>query len=152
MFAQHAQDETGRFVNNRVATMFMPAWKLITLPRARIGLPQWTTLTRSFRNLDTTVQIAEDASGLRYGQVMWASYSNDNLTGIAWDWREVQKNVVAMFDPMAVQSNVELLDDLDAPLTESQQLLYLNRAIHSLPWQDRVCALWRTRPQLRVAA
>jgi len=144
--------ETASFTNYRRSVMFMPAWKLFTLPRVLVGLPQWPAVAHTFRNLDTTVHIGNDGSHLHHGQVMWGTNSDDNVAGIAWDWRELQENVVAMCDPMAVQSNIELLDECDKPMTEAQQLLYLNRVIHSLTWQDHVCALWRPQPGLRHAA
>ena len=131
--------------------MSMPAWKLFTLPRVSVTVSQWSTVTRTFYHLDTTVHKDFDGSKLHHGQVMWGTDGDDLVAGIAWDWREVQEDVVAMCDPMAVQSNIELFDECAGPVAESAQLLYLNRVIHSLPWQDHLCALWRPAPHFRVA-
>ncbi len=125
----------------------------MTLPRVRMELTQWSEKAHELCILDTTVHIDEDDSQKRHGQVVWGIGSADSLAGIAWDWREVQANVVAICDPMAVQSNLELVDEDDQSLAGSQQLLHLNRVIHSLPWQDHVCALWsQPQPALRRAA
>lgn len=132
--------------------MHVPAWKLMTLPRVRMDLPQWAKKSSTFHNLDTTVHNDDVGPKMRHGQVMWGTSWADSVAGIAWDWREVQANVVAMCDPMAVQSNLELVDAGDQTLTAEQQLLYLNRVIHSLPWQEHVCAVWRRQPAFRHAA
>lgn len=130
----------------------MPSWKVIALRPARTTVLAWSAAARHLRNLDTTVHIDSDAGGLRYGQVMWGTNVAGDVAGLAWDWREVQPDVVAMCDPMSVQTNLELLNRSEEPMTHDQQLLYLNRTIHSLPWRAQVCALWRVRPVLRRAA
>jgi hypothetical protein len=57
--------------------------------------------------------------------------------GLAWDWCEV-RHVIALADPMTVLSNVQLTADDGQRLPRSQELLYLNNAIHELCWQDEV--------------
>ena len=108
---------------------------------------QWAEESHGLSVLDTTVHVDTDGSRMRHGQVVWgiggAGSGCSHVAGIAWDWQEVQEDVVAISDPMAVQSNLELVDQDDQSLGQTQQLLCLNRVIHSLPWQDRVCALWR---------
>ena len=123
----------------------------MTLPHAQSSLCEWPRAVRKLRNLDTTVHLDPELEGLRYGQVMWATNIHNTLAGIAWDWREVRNDVVAICDPMAVQSNVKLIGDQGEPISESQLLLFLNRAIHSLPWQHHIVALWRPRALLKAA-
>ena len=108
---------------------------------------QWAEESHGLSVLDTTVHVDTDGSRKRHGQVVWGiggvGSDASDVAGIAWDWREVQDDVVAICDPMAVQSNLELVDQDDEALGERLQLLCLNRVIHTLPWQDRVCELLR---------
>lgn len=132
--------------------MFIPAWQVFSLPPARSAVAEWSTSVCSLRNLDTTVIADPAEDGLRNGQVMWGTQLQSQVACIAWDWREVQHGVMAICDPMAVHSNIVLVNDDDEPIPASQLLLYLNRAIHTLPWQDQIGSLWLGRRALALAA
>lgn len=132
--------------------MFIPAWQVFSLPPARSSIAEWSEVMRDLRNVDTSV-VADAAEGtLRHGQVMWGTELHLQFACIAWDWREVQHGVLAMCDPMAVHSNIVLVDDKDEPLSQSQLVLYLNRAIHALPWQRAIGSGWLRLPALALAA
>ena len=132
--------------------MFIPAWKVFTLPAARSSLSDWTKYTKLLRHLDTTIHVDHDNGHFRHGQVMWGTNVGPEIAGMAWDWREVQPNVVAMSDPMALQSNLVLIDDDGEPLPESRRLLHMHNTIHALPWQEEICSLWGGAHELKHAA
>src|SRR4051812_49153832 len=55
-----------------------------------------------FVHLGTRVLSAGDADHPCSGQTVWGSPSTELAAGVAWDWIEVQRGVVAMADPMAL--------------------------------------------------
>jgi hypothetical protein len=111
-------------------------WRAI--PPAAASIFEWPGAVRRLQPVGATTYVDGSAGGLRYGRVVWGTELASQLAGISWDWREVRANVLALADPMAVQSNVVLFDDAGRPIRRSATLLFLNRAIHSLPWQQRI--------------
>jgi len=120
--------------------MTLEAWAVIALPVAPTSVSEWPKTVRRLQHLGTTVYVDAEAGGLRYGQVVWGAEVESQLAGIAWDWCEVRSNIVALSDPMTVHSNVVLFDDAGKPINESSKLLFLSRAINSLPWQAQISA------------
>ena len=58
--------------------------------------------------------------------------------GIAWDWAEVEPRVLAIDNPLAIQTNIELLT---APGQEPSPYLLLRSLhviVHGLPWQSNL--------------
>jgi hypothetical protein len=76
----------------------------------------------------------------RRGQVLWGMRFSGRTVGIAWDWEEAQRNVVALADPMRVASNIILTDDNGELVGPSARIMCLNSLIHQLPWQDEFVA------------
>ncbi len=72
------------------------------------------------------------------GQTVWGIPSPDHAAGVAWDWIEVQEGVVAMADPMALVTNLQLTDSRGEVLPSTQAALHLNGIVHALPWQSEV--------------
>ncbi len=64
--------------------------------------------------------------------------ANDGEAGVAWDWVQLSRGVVAMADPMSVISNLRLVGSAGEVLTAWEAALYLNEIVHALPWQDEV--------------
>ncbi|MBA4176029.1 MAG: hypothetical protein C0505_05645 [Leptothrix sp. (in: Bacteria)] len=77
-------------------------------------------------------------SGAFAGQTVWAAQSNDGKAGMAWDWVQITRGVVAIADPMSVVTNVRLVGDEGEVLTAHQAARYLNEMVRSLPWQEEV--------------
>jgi hypothetical protein len=75
------------------------------------------------------------------GQTFWIGPAEAGEAGMAWDWVRLDGGVVAMADPMAVISNLRLVDPQGHVLTSFQAALHLNALVHGLPWQDEVCRL-----------
>jgi hypothetical protein len=90
-----------------------------------------------FVHLGTRVFHAGD-SNHPCGQTVWGNPSADPAAGVAWDWVEVQEGVVAMADPMALVTNLQLTDSNGAVLPTLQAALHLNGLVHMLPWQCEV--------------
>jgi hypothetical protein len=116
--------------------MATPAWTVITWPEVFATVEQLGNALQHMQPLDTS---SDGASGAgRQGQALWGGCINGRHVGIAWDWAEVTKSVVAMSDPMKVLTNLVLMDDQGCILDDGASVLQLNGAIHELPWQDVV--------------
>jgi hypothetical protein len=131
--------------------MAIPSWHIVTWPKVLTGVHDWHSMAQRFRHLGTSVEDDDEVPGLHRGHAVWGVDEGGRRIGVAWEWREVRANVVAMGDPMVVLANVELHDGAGLCLTDGQRLLALHGLIHELPWQDEV-SLARTRQSLRLAA
>jgi hypothetical protein len=117
------------------------------------GLQEWQRLTRQLRLLNATLELEVDLMpARRHGSVLWGANVCGTMVGLAWGWREVRPNVVALDDPMSVSSNVILFDDEGAQLAGYRRILHLNRAVYSLHWQRHVFRRSATNAQATLAA
>lgn len=78
----------------------------------------------------------QESALLRYGQVLWIAEMQSGTIGIAWDWREIQDNVIVLADPMGIVGNVEFVDREGTRAPDGDRRILLNRAVFSLDWQD----------------
>lgn len=97
-----------------------------------------------FRHLATRVTNSVGSSGQCSGHTVWGRFCGDGDAGLAWDWVEVGKGVIAMVDPMRVVTNLRLVSVDGQLLTASDAALHFNQFVRRLPWQDEVCRLLRT--------
>ena len=72
------------------------------------------------------------------GQTVWAAQAADGDAGMAWDWVQIARGVVAIADPMSVVTNVRLIGEEGEVLTAHQAARFLNELLHTLPWQQEV--------------
>jgi len=72
------------------------------------------------------------------GQTLWGDASDSLSAGVAWDWIELQRGVVAMSDPLGLVTNLKLLDDRGEALSNAQTAVRLHQIVHALPWQNEV--------------
>ena len=72
------------------------------------------------------------------GQTFWAWHTDDGDVGMAWDWVQLGRGVLAMADPMAVVTNLRLVGDEGTVLTPWEAAPHFNHIVHSLPWQHEV--------------
>jgi hypothetical protein len=100
---------------------------------------RWTHNVRLFEHIGTVHAHATACEDLKRGQVVWGVPDGDFPVAVCWDWAEVRVGIVALANPMTVFSNVRLLAEDGAPLSQSQTLLELNGVIHELDWQRRLC-------------
>lgn len=91
-----------------------------------------------FRHLGTRVMPMGPSNGSPAGQTVWAASSADGEAGMAWDWVQICKGVVAMADPLAVVTNLRLVGSEGAVLDAQASARFLNELVHALPWQMEV--------------
>lgn len=84
------------------------------------------------------------------GQTLWGGSLDDGDAGVAWDWVQISRGVVALADPMSVVTNLRLIGDEGEVLTPLQSSLYLNALVHGLPWQTEVERALRAEPHCSV--
>src|SRR5438874_937309 len=83
-----------------------PLWALYSWPTV-FWRPNGNRRPR-FRHLATRVTTGSALSGACSGHTVWGGFSGDGDAGLAWDWIEVARGVVAMVDPMQVVTNMQL--------------------------------------------
>jgi len=91
-----------------------------------------------FQHLGTRITPAGDAPGPAAGQTVWSAQVPDGEAGMAWDWVQIARGVVAIADPMSVVTNVRLIGSEGEVLTALQAARFLNELVRTLPWQQEV--------------
>ena len=92
-----------------------------------------------FVHLGTRVLVGGTCGVGSSGQTVWGSSGDrSNAAGVAWDWIEVQRGVVAMADPMGLVTNLTLLNARGEPIPSLRATLQLNELVRTLPWQEEV--------------
>ncbi len=91
-----------------------------------------------FQHLGTRVTLCTDAPGPAAGQTVWAASAETGEAGMAWDWIQITRGVVAMADPMSVVTNLRLVGAEGEVLTAQQAACFLNELVRGLPWQREV--------------
>lgn len=80
------------------------------------------------------------------GQTVWCSRWNDGAAGVAWDWVDLGRGVVAMADPMGIITNVQVVNGQGDKLPTLQVALHINEILHELPWQEEVQMVLNHQP------
>jgi hypothetical protein len=91
-----------------------------------------------FQHVGTRISTPDDQAGLPVGQTVWAAHADQGEAGMAWDWVQIARGVVAIADPMSVVTNVRLIGTEGEVLTAQQAARFLNEMVHALPWQEEV--------------
>lgn len=99
-----------------------------------------------FRHLGTRITFPGDRMVRTAGQTLWGGNLDDGDAGVAWDWVQISRGVVALADPMSVVTNLRLVGEEGEVLTSLQASLYLNALVHELPWQSEVERALRGAP------
>jgi len=92
---------------------------------------------RRFVHLGTRVLQPAAGQGCA-GQTVWGDTASPAVAGLAWDWIELQRGVVAMADPFGLVTNLTLLDAQGERLPLAQATMQLNELVHTFPWQQEV--------------
>lgn len=121
------------------------------LNETRTTCPPWTIhawplllwqvdrgMALQLRHVGTHVTQAGDGLQRTAGQTIWAGVSDDGEAGMAWDWVQLSRGIVAMADPMAVVTNLRLLGPEGDALSAIETARRLNEIVHGLPWQFEV--------------
>jgi hypothetical protein len=115
--------------------MQMTAWQLMTCETVVKTVNEFELVTNELRQVGSSVQVDNARSGLRCGQEVWATEEGGEPIQIAWEWTEIQPDVVALFDPMNILCNVALIDGEGHALARSRRMLHLNNVVHQLDWR-----------------
>jgi hypothetical protein len=83
-------------------------------------------------------------TGCCSGHTVWGRFCENGDAGLAWDWVEIGKGVVAMVDPMSVVTNMQLVNVDGRILTAVDAAPHFNQFVRRLPWQDEVRRLLQT--------
>jgi hypothetical protein len=98
-----------------------------------------------FHHLGTSVVSDGEARSCPAGQTVWAASGTDGEAGMAWDWVQIARGVVAIADPMSVVTNVRFVGAHGEVLTAQEAALFLNALVRTLPWQQEVQRALRAR-------
>ena len=93
--------------------------------------------------LDSSRAIDADRDRTHLGEVLWGIELKEGvcagrMVGVCWEWREVIPNVLALSNPLGIQSNVRLKDERGTLVTPSKLVLHLNAAVSGFRWQGRL--------------
>lgn len=116
--------------------MQMAAWQLMACETVVKTLNEFELATHELRQVGHSVRVHDARSGLRSGQEVWATVEHGQPIQIAWEWTEIQPDVVALFDPMNILCNVALIDQQGNTLGRSRRMVHLNNLIHQLDWRN----------------
>ncbi len=90
--------------------------------------------------LDSSRAIDADRDRTHLGEVLWGIELKERgcagrMVGVCWEWRgdEVIPNVLALSNPLGIQSNVRLKDERGALVAPSKLVLHLNAAVSGVP-------------------
>ena len=107
------------------------------------SLLEWRRLCKRMEFLESSQSIDGDSDHTNLGEVLWGirldgSNGSGRMLGVCWEWREVIPNVVALSNPLGIQSNVRLKDEAGALVTPAKLVLHLNAAVSGFRWQGRL--------------
>jgi hypothetical protein len=89
-------------------------------------------------HLSTAVLNRGDVEMPCSGHTVWGTQAPEGPAGMAWDWIQIQQGVLTLADPLALVTNLWLLDPAGQVLSPMQAAPHLNGIVHALPWQDEV--------------
>lgn len=128
--------------------MQMAAWQLMACETVVKTVNEFEMVTHGLQQVGSSVRVDDSRAGLRSGQQVWATQVDGEPIQIAWEWTEIQPDVVALFDPMNILCNVALIDGRGNALARSRRMLHLNNIVHRLDWR---AALDEQRANRRVS-
>ena len=89
-------------------------------------------------HLATAVLNRGDIEAPCTGHTVWGTQAPEGPAGMAWDWVQIHQGVLTLADPMALVTNLWLLNPAGQVLSPLQAAPHLNGIVHTLPWQDEV--------------
>lgn len=116
--------------------MQMAAWQLMACETVVKTVIEFELVTHELRQIGSSIRVDDARSGLRSGQEVWAAEVAGEPIQIAWEWTEIQPDVLALFDPMNILCNVALVDGRGHALARSKRMLHLNNIVHRLDWRE----------------
>lgn len=136
----------------KLPTLFVTAEMLLMKSQSMLQqCPPWTLrawppllwqvgkqIPLRLQHLGTQITNPGDGMFRTVGQTLWAWHGDDGDVGMAWDWIQLTRGVVAMADPMAVVTNLRLVGDEGEVLSAFESARHFNWIVHGLPWQFEV--------------
>ncbi len=119
--------------------MQVSAWEVATWPAVEWYMPKRRTRWPTFTNGGTNVG-PDSHRGQVQGTSVWVADLDDARIGLAWDWAELGRGVVALIDPNSICSNLRFVRDEDHYESELPSALALSRLVHSVRWHQEVMA------------
>lgn len=116
--------------------MMTAAWQVVSWPPVLWQAEASKTLR--LVHLNTEVLSGGDQDAPCSGHTVWGTQAPDGPAGMAWDWVQMPQGAVALTDPLALVTNVWLLDRTGQVLSPIQAAPRLNEIVHQLPWQREV--------------
>lgn len=98
-----------------------------------VSLLEWKRAKRRFERVGSTVRTEGKT---RLGNATWAAVISGAEIALTWAWREALPNIVALSDPLGIQSNAVLFDEQGKPIVGDRRILLLNGVVYALPWQS----------------
>lgn len=134
--------------------MRIPSWLIHQLPQVEFSTTSNDAAPAKFRHMETKAFQREDAPDLLLGQTSWWYRQGGRIVAIGWDWVEIQREVIALADPMAIVSNARFIGHSGEVLNDRMKVLALNAIVYQLPWQEQVCAVVfpKAVPSRRISA
>jgi hypothetical protein len=120
--------------------MQIAAWQLVACETVVKTVNEFERMTPELRQVGSSMHVYDARRGLRSGQEVWAALADGEAIQIAWEWTEIQPDVVALFDPMNILCNVALIDGCGHELARSRRMLHLNNVVHQLDWRGALDA------------
>lgn len=128
------------------------AWHLFASETVVKTVIEFEKAAAGLRQVGRSIRVDDARQGLRSGQEVWATPAGSAAIQIAWEWTEIQRDVVALYDPMNILCNVALIDSNGHTLGRSKRMLHLNGAVHRLAWQDALFSVESAQEIRRIAA
>ena len=126
-------------ISHQTPAVFPPSltpWSLRAWPPVLWQAEQTGEL--QLHHLGTHVTFPGDRTQGLSGQTLWGGHSLEGETGVAWDWIQIGRGVVAIADPLSLVTNLRLVGSEGEVLTAMEATLFLNELVHGLPWQFEV--------------
>jgi hypothetical protein len=117
-----------------------------------VRLPDWKRVCARLRIAQASMSISTYDRTKRCGSVLWAASVQEAEVWLSWAWHEVKRNVIAMDNPLAVMSNVAIIDAAGAEISQENRILHLHAALYRLPWQSAVLDFVAIEPENSIAA
>jgi hypothetical protein len=112
------------------------AWRVVSWPPI---LWQATSAAKlQLVHFGTRVLSHGDADQQCRGHTVWGMAAPGGPAGMAWDWMQIPEGVITLADPLALITNLWLLDVHGQVLTPMQAAPHLNGIVRALPWQAAV--------------
>jgi hypothetical protein len=116
-----------------------PPWTIRSWPPLLWQLGKQIPLR--FHHIGTQITSGGSARQPSLGQTLWASAGEAGEAGevgMAWDWVQLPRGVLALADPMAVVTNLRLVGQAGQVLDPYESALHINVIVQGLPWQQAV--------------